>query len=199
MIKQFEGCRLTAYLCPAGVWTIGYGHTAGVKKGQVITQEQADNFLKDDLEKYEKYVISTGLSLNQNQFDALVSFTYNCGQGNLKKLIKGRTLAEIADAMLLYNKGGGKVLAGLVKRRKAEQQLFLSGGSVQKTYPTLRMGSRGSDVVELQQFLIEKGYSLKADGLFGAKTLEAVRAYQADNGLAIDGIVGKNTWSSLMK
>lgn len=188
-----------AYRCPAGVWTIGYGHTAGVKKGQVITQAQADSFLRDDLAKYEKYVISTGLSLNQNQFDALVSFAYNCGQGNLKKLIKGRTLAEIADAMLLYNKGGGKVLAGLVKRRKAEQQLFLSGGSVQKTYPTLRIGSRGADVVELQQFLVKKGYSLKVDGIFGAKTMEAVIAYQVDNDLDDDGIVGKNTWNALMK
>ena len=121
LIKSFEGCRLTAYLCPAGVWTIGYGHTAGVSNGQAITQEQADSFLKADLEKYEKYVNATGLTLNQNQFDALVSFTYNCGAGNLKKLIANRTLPEIADAMLLYNKGGGKVLAGLVRRREAER------------------------------------------------------------------------------
>ena len=108
LIKSFEGCRLTAYLCPSGVWTIGYGHTAGVQKGQVITQAQADAFLASDLQKYEKYVTATGLVLNQNQFDALVSFTYNCGNGNLKKLIKGRTLPEIAEAMLLYNKSNGK-------------------------------------------------------------------------------------------
>lgn len=126
LIKSFEGCRLTAYLCPAGVWTIGYGHTAGVTQGQTITQAQADTFLKADLEKYEKYVTATGLTLNQNQFDALVSFTYNCGAGNLKKLIANRTLSEIAEAMLLYNKGGGKVLAGLVRRRNAERELFLT-------------------------------------------------------------------------
>lgn len=125
LIKSFEGCRLTAYLCPAGVWTIGYGHTAGVVQGQTITQAQADELLKSDLVKYENYVISTGLTLNQNQFDALVSFTYNCGAGNLKKLIANRTLPEIAEAMLLYNKGGGKVLAGLVRRREAERNLFL--------------------------------------------------------------------------
>ena len=124
LIKSFEGCRLTAYLCPSGVWTIGYGHTSGVKKGQVITLAQAESFLKSDLEKYEKYVIETGLVLNQNQFDALVSFTYNCGNGNLKKLINGRTLPEIADAMLLYNKSNGKVLAGLTRRRQAERELF---------------------------------------------------------------------------
>ena len=134
LIKSFEGCRLTAYLCPSGVWTIGYGHTAGVSKGQVITQEQAESFLKSDLDKYEKYVTATGLALNQNQFDALVSFTYNCGAGSLKKLIAGRTLPEIAEAMLLYNKGGGKVLAGLVRRREAERKLFLQEESGMNVY-----------------------------------------------------------------
>ena len=127
LIKSFEGCVLTAYKCPSGVWTIGYGHTAGVKKGQTITQAQADVFLTEDLVRYEKYVINTGLVLNQNQFDALVSFTYNCGNSNLKKLIKNRTLAEIAEAMLLYNKSKGKVLTGLVRRRQAERELFLYG------------------------------------------------------------------------
>lgn len=126
LIKSFEGCHLTAYRCPANVWTIGWGHTAGVYEGMKITQEQADAFLLEDLRKYEGYVNATGLSLNQNQFDALVSFTYNCGNGNLKKLINNRTLSQIADALLLYNKGGGKVLNGLVRRRKAERELFLS-------------------------------------------------------------------------
>ena len=138
LIKSFEGCRLTAYLCPAGVWTIGYGHTAGVSKGQAITQEQADSFLKADLEKYEKYVNATGLTLNQNQFDALVSFTYNCGAGNLKKLIANRTLPEIAEAMLLYNKGGGKVLAGLVRRREAERKLFLDEVKTEDKYKMIK-------------------------------------------------------------
>ncbi len=126
LIKSFEGCVLTAYMCPANVWTIGYGHTAGVKQGQVITKAQADDFLKADLAKYERYVNNTGLELNQNQFDALVSFTYNCGNGNLKKLIKNRTLSQIAEALLLYNKSNGKVLNGLVRRRQAERELFLS-------------------------------------------------------------------------
>ena len=72
LIKSFEGCRLSAYLCPAGVWTIGYGHTAGVNKGQLITQAQAEEYLKSDLRKYEGYVETTGLTLNQSQFDALV-------------------------------------------------------------------------------------------------------------------------------
>ena len=138
LIKSFEGCRLTAYLCPAGVWTIGYGHTAGVTQGQTITQAQADSFLKADLEKYEKYVNATGLVLNQNQFDALVSFTYNCGAGNLKKLIANRTLPEIAEAMLLYNKGGGKVLTGLVRRREAERKLFLEEVKTEVEYQMVK-------------------------------------------------------------
>lgn len=125
LIKSFEGCHLAAYKCPAGVWTIGYGHTDRVKQGQRITQEQAGAYLKTDLEKYEKYVMATGLELNQNQFDALVSFTYNCGNGNLKTLIQNRTLTQIADALLLYVKSNGKVLAGLERRRKAERELFL--------------------------------------------------------------------------
>lgn len=133
LIKQFEGCRLTAYKCPAGVWTIGYGHTSGVKKGQVITQTQADNYLFQDLKIYENHVNNLGMSLNQNQFDALVSFCYNCGPGNLKKLVRNRTLTQIADALLLYNKGGGVVLRGLQRRRNAERQLFLKTNKTPNT------------------------------------------------------------------
>lgn len=126
LIKSFEGCVLTAYLCPSNVWTIGYGHTTGVYQGQTITKAQAEQYLKEDIVKYENYVNNTGLSLNQNQFDALVSFTYNCGSGNLKKLIANRSLSEIADAILLYNKSRGTVLKGLVRRREAERNLFLT-------------------------------------------------------------------------
>ncbi len=126
LIKSFEGCVLSAYLCPSNVWTIGYGHTTGVYQGQVITKEQAEEYLKTDLVRYEGYVNNTCLVLNQNQFDALVSFTYNCGSGNLKKLIANRNIAQIAEAMLLYNKSNGKTLSGLVRRREAERKLFLT-------------------------------------------------------------------------
>ena len=128
LIKSFEGCRLKAYKCPAGVWTIGYGHTAGVKEGDTITQEQADEYLRNDLEKYEKAVMKyDGIyRFNQNQFDALVSFTYNCGVGNLKNLTQSgkRTLAQISTKLLIYNKAGGVVLRGLQRRRAAEKELF---------------------------------------------------------------------------
>lgn len=124
LIKEFEGCVLHAYKDPIGVWTIGYGHTVGVKQGQKLTQKQAEEYLKSDLKIYENGVTNTKLKLNQNQFDALVSFAYNCGVGSLKTLISGRTLGQIAEALLLYNKAGGKTLAGLVRRRKAEKELF---------------------------------------------------------------------------
>ena len=128
LIKQFEGCRLKAYKCPAGVWTIGYGHTAGVKEGDIITQETAESYLRNDLEKYEKAVLNYDsiYHFNQNQFDALVSFTYNCGVGNLKNLTQSgkRTLAQISIKILLYNKAGGVVLRGLQRRRSAEKELF---------------------------------------------------------------------------
>lgn len=125
LIKKFEGCVLSAYKCPAGVWTIGYGHTAGVKQGQVISQQEADSYLRNDLERYENYVKwNVRFPLNQNQFDALVSFTYNCGIANLKTLVKNRNIEQIGKAILLYNKARGRVLPGLVKRRQLESELF---------------------------------------------------------------------------
>lgn len=128
LIKQFEGCRLKAYKCPAGVWTIGYGHTAGVKAGDIITQETAESYLRNDLVTYEKAVMNyDGIyHFNQNQFDALVSFTYNCGAGNLKNLTQSgkRTIAQISEKLLLYNKAGGVTLLGLQRRRTAEKVLF---------------------------------------------------------------------------
>ena len=98
IIKRFEGCRLKAYKCPAGVWTIGYGRTQGVKQGDVITQEQADSWLRYDLKVFELHVKNNlKYKLNQNQFDALVSFTYNCGLKNLKTLIKNRNLEQMGN------------------------------------------------------------------------------------------------------
>ena len=129
LIKQFEGCRLVAYQCSAGVWTIGYGHTAGVHKGMKITQTQAEAYLLQDVAKFEKYVNNPSYvpftdKLNQNQFDALVSFAFNLGQGNVKKLCTGRTINQIPSAMQQYCKAAGKTLPGLQQRRKAEAALY---------------------------------------------------------------------------
>lgn len=133
LIKSFEGCKLNAYKDPSGVLTIGYGHTRGVKSGDKITQTKADEFLKEDVASSEKAVnkLSKWYKFNQNEFDALVSFTFNCGSGNLLKLVKNgkRNKGQIADAILLYNKSGGQVLSGLNKRRKAERQLFCTAST----------------------------------------------------------------------
>lgn len=128
LIKQHEGCCLTAYKCPAGVWTIGYGHTGSdVKQGLTITQAEAEQLLKTDLAKFEKHVMlfDSKYHWTQNEFDALVSFAFNIGSINQLTANKTRTKAQIAQAMLLYNKAGGKVLPSLTKRRQAERELFL--------------------------------------------------------------------------
>lgn len=131
LIKEFEGCRLTAYKCPAGLWTIGYGHTAGVKESTTITQEQAEEYLKQDLEKFEKGVDGcVKVGINQNQFNALVSFAYNCGIGALqtstllKKLNSG-DFNGAANEFLRWNKANGQALTGLTRRRQAEREMFL--------------------------------------------------------------------------
>ena len=134
LVKSFEGCSLTAYKCPAGVWTIGYGHTGAVDgkaicEGMKITESKATELLKQDMRKFENAVSNCSaltFKPNENQFSALVSFTFNCGAGNLKKLVQGRSVAAVAANMLLYNKANGKVLNGLIRRRQAERELFLT-------------------------------------------------------------------------
>ena len=129
LIKQFEGVRLTAYKCPAGVYTIGYGHTRGVQRGMRITEEEASAFLASDLLNSEKAVerYDSVYHWNQNEFDALVSFTFNCGATNLRALLRNgrRNRSQIAEILPLYRKAGGKVLKGLERRRAAEKALFL--------------------------------------------------------------------------
>lgn len=147
LIKKFEGCRLTAYKDSVGVPTIGYGHTNGVKMGQTITQTQADSYLISDCKSAEKSVngYMNKYNWNQNQFDALVSFTFNCGSKNLKTLLNNgqRTISEISSKITAYNKADGKVLQGLVNRRKAEKELF---DKLMSTPPTPALPSASSTV-----------------------------------------------------
>lgn len=132
LIKKFEGCRLTAYkpVKTEKFWTIGWGHYGpDVREGQAITQAEADALLLADCQRFANAVDYTSnvpltFQLNDNQRDALISFAYNCGVGNLKKLCHGRTLPQIREAMALYDKSGGKALAGLQRRRGAEQALW---------------------------------------------------------------------------
>ena len=130
LIKHFEGCELQAYKCPANVWTIGYGHIKGVSEGMTITQEEAEQMLKDEMAEYEGYVNKlVTVELNQNQFDAMVSWVYNLGGGNLKastllKVLNAGDYAGVPAQMMRWNKAGGKVLEGLTRRRQAEADLF---------------------------------------------------------------------------
>lgn len=139
LIKKYEGLRLEAYkaLPTEKYYTIGYGHYGSdVKAGDAIAVEQAEDLLKQDLEKFERAVEKYNSQYNwsQCQFDALVSFSYNCGIGNLDKLVAfgTRSIQEITDKIPAYNKAGGKVLNGLTKRRNAEQLLFISGSNNNK-------------------------------------------------------------------
>ncbi|HDT2136503.1 TPA: lysozyme [Enterobacter roggenkampii] len=137
LIKEFEGCKLTAYQDSVGVWTIGYGWTQPVdgkpiRAGMTINQETAERLLKTGLVSYESDVSRlVKVGLTQGQFDALVSFTYNLGARSLSTSTLLRKLnagdyAGAADEFLHWNKAGGKVLNGLTRRREAERALFLS-------------------------------------------------------------------------
>ena len=130
LIKDFEGRRLVAYQDSVGVWTIGYGHTKTAHEDKLIIKSTADRLLAEDLAEFEKYVDTyVTVALTQNQFDALVSWTFNLGPGNLKestmlKKLNQGLYAEVPDEMRRWNKAGGKVLEGLIRRREAEAKLF---------------------------------------------------------------------------
>ena len=131
LVKRFEGFSPVAYLCPAGVWTIGYGHTADVHEGDSIDGDTAEDFLREDLTSaegaVEKYV---KVPLKQWQFDALVSFTFNLGAGNLysstllKKVNRNPDDTSIRQEFEKWVYAGGRVLQGLVDRRKAEADMY---------------------------------------------------------------------------
>lgn len=133
LIKKYEGCKLESYVCPAGVLTIGYGSTGShVKRNMKITEQEAEKLLQKDLERFEIGVLkSVKVNLTQNQFDSLVSFSYNCGLGNLQsstllKLLNLGDKQSAAKEFVKWCKANGKVLDGLLKRRLEEQKLFLS-------------------------------------------------------------------------
>ena len=143
LIHTFEGCRLHAYKCPAGVWTIGWGHTVGVYEGMTITREQANELLKKDVAIFEDHLnyalglddagrMPNGLPISQHQFDALLSFTFNIGTGNLarssllRKVKANPKDPSIRGEFSRWVYSGGKRLPGLVRRRKMEADLFFS-------------------------------------------------------------------------
>lgn len=132
LIKKHEGFRAKAYKCPADKWTIGYGHTFNVKSTDVITKEQGEYFLRQDVEYAEKEVNKHNLDINQNQFDALVSFVFNLGVGNfsrstlLKRIKAHPNDITIRREFARWVYAGGKILPGLVTRRKEEADLYFT-------------------------------------------------------------------------
>lgn len=135
LIKEFEGLRLESYICPAGVWTCGFGHTGeDVYPGMSITNEQADEWLRSDVVRFEDAVKELiDVPLTENEYGALVSFTFNCGEGALqgstlrRRLNRGESKPRVfQEELVKWVHGGGGVLPGLVRRRNAEIALALS-------------------------------------------------------------------------
>jgi lysozyme len=200
LIKKFEGCVLFGYKDAVGVPTIGYGHTGGVIVGQVISQAKAEELLKKDLQKFVNGVIAcVDVPVNQNQFDALVSFSFNCGLGSLQKstLLKKLNAKDYAGAaaeFTKWNKAGGGILAGLTRRRAAELALFVKPvPKPEPKYPgLLKEGAKGTNVK-----LVQAKVGTKADGIFGPNTEASVKKWQKAHGLSADGIVGPKTWAKM--
>lgn len=218
MITRFEGEVLHLYEDVAHHATIGVGHlvhtgpiTDADRKGPFgkgITHQQSQDLLRKDVARFVDAVRNAvTVPLTQNQFDALVSFTFNVGAGNLQKStllkkVNARDFAHVQPEFLKFNKAGGKVFAGLTKRREAEAALFMghaSNGSAppqpQVHWPparTLQRDMRGDDVKELQRRL-----KIGADGIFGGGTEKAVIAFQRSHGLTADGKVGPKTAAKL--
>ena len=132
LIKKWEGCKLVAYLCPAGIPTIGYGHTKDVKLGDLCTQEQAEEWLREDMQEAEVGIKRClTIPISRNQMEALVSFVFNLGIGNLRqstllKYLNQGEYEQAANQFVRWNKSKGQVLEGLTNRRLDEKQLFLT-------------------------------------------------------------------------
>ena len=189
LIKEFEGCRLTAYRDEVGVWAIGYGITNAdksitgttVKRGLKISQETAEKWLEKSLNK--KYLLKvmkydTRYGWNQNELDALVSFAYNIGSIDQLTANGSRSKVTIADKMLEYNKAGGKVYRGLTRRRKAERKLFLEPKKEEEKVDDIKKKgcfSRNKNADNISEFLHNRGYGA------GEHNLRLIAAENAAN------------------
>ena len=222
LLITFEGCRLNSYDDGVRVWTIGYGHTKGIHEGMTITQAQAEQFLQEDLEIFESYVEDgIQVDVNEDQFSALVCFCFNVGpegfgSSTLLRKLNAGDYQGAAEQFPAWNKGGGKPMLGLTRRRLAEQAFFFSQSwqpfltyegdgttSGQAATPrTLKLTSppmRGEDVRQVQDALLKAGLSVGdgADGIFGNATDAAVQKFQQQKGLTVDGVVGLQTLQAL--
>ncbi len=226
LLTTFEGCELKAYDDGAGVLTIGYGHTQGVFRGMTISQAEADDFLREDLEKFEFYVVdAVSVKLTDDQFSALVCFCFNVGPGEegfggstLLKLLNAGDYQGAANQFVRWNKVHGAPWLGLTRRRLAERALFLSspwkpfltyegtgeevvGQATKATLRTLRLTDplmEGEDVRQVQEALKKAGINLNVDSSFGNNTDKAVKQFQEQHDLEmVDGIVGAATRKAL--
>lgn len=212
LLKKFEGCRLKAYkLKGERNYTIGYGHSdSNIKAGTVITQVKADEYLKQDLAKFENYVAkNTKFVLNDNQFSALVSYTYNRGYKGFKQLMDNSNVSNLSDNIVKYWGSNENYKSALIKRRKSEQALFNTPVSddinidwknnFKVPSPTLRIGSRGVRVEQLQKCLCLNNpkINITIDGHFGKETCKALKIFQEANFLQIDGVYGKHTYNKM--
>ena len=198
LLKKFEGCKLKAYRCPAGILTIGYGHTSAagdpeVHDGMTITQQQAEDILKADLVKYEQPVAAmVKVDLEQNQFDVLVDFAYNAGVGALKtssllKKVNAGDFAAVPDELMKWTKGGGKVLPGLVRRRQAESAWWVA------KHPHDHQDHRVEPDVPPQKTMIESkqgNAALVTGGLGTLGAAKEVAAQAQDASDTMDQIMG---------
>ena len=194
LIKEFEGKYNHAYYDCVGVLTIGYGHTNydGWKFGPDawISDERCDSLLLEDLQRYIQHVRNLGRNFTDNQFSALVSFCYNCGNGSLQTLCRNRNNAQIANALLLYNKGAnGVVYPGLTRRRNMERQLFLSN----EENPVLNGGSSASYSVP------QPAYQTKFSALVQIGQMHANNFACGANRIAEDGLCGPSTKKARVK
>jgi len=202
LIKRFEGLRLKAYRDAVGVWTIGYGHTATAKQGQRISAERAEELLKRDVETFERGVMhKLKVSVSQSQFDALVSFAYNVGEGALAKSTLLRKLnagdrQDVPPEFDKWVKAGNITLSGLVRRRKAERALFEG-----RTKQVQDRGGEGTLTVRQIQTAINAALNakLQEDGILGPLTIAKVREFQRRHRLIVDGIVGPQTEEALRR
>lgn len=223
LITTFEGCELEAYQDSVGVWTIGYGHTKTARPGMSITQAQAEQLLQGDLAEFEAAVTdAVNITLNADQFSALVSFCFNLGAGalfesTLLQVLNQGKIQAAANEFPRWNKAGGQSLLGLTRRRLAERALFLSqpweafltyegdGTEIsQITGPrVLKLTNpimQGEDVRRVQEALVKAGFDIGPDGpdgAFGKATDQAVKQLQQKKGLTVDGIVGSQTLKTL--
>ncbi len=213
MIEKFEGCLLKASNKLDGVWIIGYGQTGRyygkrVRRGMTTTKALAHAWLRDhSIKTYEAAVAkAVKVPINQNQFDALVSFAYNVGIGAMAGSTAVRRLNQgdytgAADALTMWTRCNGKVLPGLVRRRKEERALFLTPVTQVKNAEDglLRKGDTGAAIKLLQHRLNLVGSQLTEDGIWGVQTDSAVRGYQYKAGLTVDGVVGPKTQAALVR